>query len=66
MKNSIKIIDFDFKFKGYGHYKVDYKSPITGKIWSCVTTDMELIDCTKNTDDPKKVDLIKLKRICKR
>lgn len=57
--------DFEFKFTGYGHYKVTYTSPKTGKKWSKTTTDMELIDATKNSDAPKKKDLLTLKRMCK-
>jgi hypothetical protein len=66
MKNSITISNFDFKFSGYGHYKVTYTSPVTGKSWSTVTSDMPLIDATKNAEDPKKVDLNTLKSICKK
>jgi hypothetical protein len=58
--------DFTFTLQGYGHYKVTYTSPVTGKGWSNVTTDMQLIDATKNCDEPKHKDLEMLKRICKR
>jgi len=64
MKN-INISDFKFKFTGYGHYKVIYTSPTTGKSWEVTTTDMPLIDATKNTEYPKKKDLEHLKWICK-
>jgi len=63
MKTSIR--DFDFKFAGYGHYKVTYTSPKTGKQWIRTTTDMELVDNTKNSDYPKQKDLEALKRLCK-
>lgn len=65
MKKNISISDFDFTFSGYGHYRVTYTSPITGKSWSTVTTDMPLIDATKNADEPKRKDLETLKRIAK-
>ena len=65
MKNSITLSDFNFRFSGHGHYKVTYQSPVTGKKWTTTTTDMELIDATKNADDPKKVNLKRLKSICK-
>jgi hypothetical protein len=65
MKNSIKLSDFFFQFSGYGHYKATYTSPVTGKSWTATTSDMPLIDATKNADDVKKVDLEKLKRVCK-
>lgn len=65
MKNSIKLSDFSFQFSGYGHYKVTYTSPVTGKSWTATTSDMPLIDATKNADDVKKVDLEELKRVCK-
>ena len=63
MKTTLR--DFDFTFAGYGHYKVTYTSPKTGKQWSRTTTDMELVDNTKNSDDPKRKDLELLKRFCK-
>ena len=65
MKNSIKLSDFSFQFSGYGHYKVTYTSPVTGKSWTKTTNNMPLIDATKNADEPKKVDLNKLKNVCK-
>ena len=61
----IKISDFSFQFSGYGHYKVTYTSPATGKMWTRTTNNMPLIDATKNAENPKKVDLINLKNICK-
>lgn len=66
MKNTISISDFSFSFQGRGHYAVTYKSPKTGKEWKVVTNDMPLIDCTKNSDEPKIKDLLELKRVCKR
>lgn len=65
MKNSILISDFRFKTAGYGQYDVTYTSPISGKSWTKHVTHMPLIDKTKNADDPKKVDLNELKRLCK-
>ena len=67
MKTTIKISDFRFLPSGYGHYKVTYTSPVTGKSWTKTTSDMPLIDATKNADgDPKIKDLNELKRLCKR
>lgn len=63
--NTITIQDFDFKFTGYGHYQVTYTSPRSGKQWSATTTDMQLVDATKNSEAPKKKDLLTLKRLCK-
>jgi hypothetical protein len=65
MKTSISISDFSFEFQGRGAYNVTYTSPVTGKMFTNRTTDMPLIDATKNADDPKKCDLEQLKRICK-
>jgi hypothetical protein len=65
MKNQITITDFTFEFTGYGHYKVTYTSPVTGKQWETTTTNMQLIDDTKNSDMPKVKDLNQLKAICK-
>lgn len=61
-----EITDFDFKFSGYGHYKVIYTSPKTSKMWGCKTDDMSLIDATKNADRPLRKDLNELKNLCKR
>ena len=61
-----KITDFRFELiRGYGHYKVAYTSPVTGKTWETITSDTMLIDATKNADCPKRKDLEQLKRICK-
>ena len=65
MKKAISISDFSFMFSGYGHYKVTYTSPVTGKQWSSVTSNMPLIDATKNAEEPKIKDLQTLKRIAK-
>lgn len=62
----ISISDFSFIPSGYGHYRVIYTSPVTGKAWTATTRDMPLIDATKNSDDPKVSDLVKLKKVCKR
>ena len=62
---TLSISDFNFKFAGYGHYKVTYTSPISGKSWSTVTSNMPLIDVTKNEDSPKLKDLVALRNICK-
>lgn len=59
------ITDFRFDFAGHGHYKVTYTSPVTGKSWSRVITNMELIDSTKNSDEPKTRHLEDLKRTVK-
>jgi hypothetical protein len=65
MKNTINKYDFTFTLAGHGHYKVTYTSPATGKTWSKVTSNMPLIDATKNCDNPTKVNLNNLKWICK-
>ena len=65
MKQTISIADFHFQISGYGHYKVTYISPATGKSWTATTNNMELIDATKNADEPKRKDLETLKFICK-
>lgn len=57
--------DFSFHFSGYGHYRVTYTSPVTGKSWSTVTDNMPLIDATKNADNPKRCDLESLKYLVK-
>lgn len=66
MKSNININDFKFEFAGYGHYKVTYTSPKTGKKWSATINDMSIIDATKNAGYPKKQDLEYLKKIVKK
>lgn len=62
----IHLSDFTFRFSGYGHYKITYRSPVTGRKWTRVTDDMPLVDRTKNCDNiPKRIDLEQLRRICK-
>lgn len=65
MKNSISISDFNFRVAGYGHYEVTYTSPVTRRSWTTRTSDMELIDATKNEDEPTKKALNQLKSLCK-
>lgn len=65
MKRKISISDFEFKFVGYGMYKITYCSPVTGKMYSNVINNMTLIDQTKNSNCPKVKDLNFLKSICK-
>lgn len=57
--------NFTFLFVSYGRYKVTYTSPKTGKQWKATTSNMPLIDATKNSDNPKQKDLKALKAICK-
>lgn len=65
MKNTISLNDFTFKFAGYGHYEVAYTSPKTRKEFTTTTSNMPLIDATKNSDSPKIKDLNELKKLCK-
>ena len=68
MKNAtqtISLSDFSFKFTSYGHYYVEYTSPVTNKVFGFITDNMPLIDATKNSESPKIKDLQELKRICK-
>lgn len=65
MSAKIEKSDFEFIFAGYGHYKVTYQSPKTGKKWTKTINDMSLIDATKNEEFPKRKDLEALKRVSK-
>lgn len=56
----LSINDFRFKPTGHGRYEVTYTSPKTGKQWKTSTTNMMLIDDTKNAEEPKQSDLRKL------
>ena len=49
----LSINDFRFKLTGYGRFEVTYTSPKTGKQWKTSTTDIRLIDDTKNAEEPK-------------
>jgi hypothetical protein len=66
MKTQIKLSDFGFMPSGYGHYKVTYTSPVTGKKWTKTISNMPLIDLTKNAETPKIKDLTELKVYVKR
>lgn len=66
MTQTISISDFTFFLAGYGHYRVTYRSPVTGKTWTNTTSEMWLIDETKNAEAPTKVALNRLKRMCKK
>lgn len=62
-----ELSDFQFIFSGHGHYRVIYTSPITLNKWSNVTSNMPLIDATKNADEyPLRRDLNILKEMCKK
>lgn len=61
----MKKSDFTFTPTGFGRYTVTYESPKTGYTWSADVDFMPIIDATKNADNPKQVDLVRLKRICK-
>jgi len=63
MKTTIN--DFRFQLSNYGHYKVTFESPVTGRRWSKLINNMRLIDATKNEDYPKQKDLETLKFLCK-
>jgi hypothetical protein len=65
MKSSIRKTDFFFMPSGHGHYVVTYTSPVTNKMWTKTIDNMQLIDATKNSSDPKKIDLEILKKLCK-
>ena len=63
--SKILLTDFGFIFNGYGRYIVTYYEPGSGKAYSKTITDMEIIDKTKNSNNPKVKDLNTLKRMCK-
>lgn len=65
MATNAKISEFKFMVSGYGHYRVTYTSPVTGKKWTTITNDMPLIDFTKNCEYPKYEHLNMLRRLCK-
>lgn len=64
MKNTINRTDFTFKPIGYGIYRVTFYNKL-GKWWERDITDMELIDAVKNTPEPTKAAMSRLKRAVK-
>jgi hypothetical protein len=60
-----QINNFSFEFTGYGHYKVTYTSPSTGKQWTKTLDNMGIIDKTKNADYPTVASLNQLKKLVK-
>lgn len=64
MKNNISKSDFTFKQTSYGAYRVTFYSKL-GKWWERDITDMELIDAVKNTPEPTKAAMNRLKRAVK-
>lgn len=69
MKERITKSQFTFIPHGYGSYQVIYQSAYDsriGRYWLRTVTDMELIDATKNTEDPNTADLLALRREVKR
>ena len=65
MKDNISISDFTIRFVGYSNYKVTYKSKKRKTEWKKTINYSYLIDSVRK-DNPKKKDLITLKRIIKR
>ena len=65
MNNKTELKDFSIITAGYGHYKVTYTSPKTGKKWSRTINNAPLIDSVFNTDQPKRKNLDQLKRLVK-
>lgn len=63
MKTELK--DFSKKISSYGHYKVTYTSPKTGKKWSRTINNSSLLDSVFETENPKRKDLNQLKRLVK-
>lgn len=53
--------NFDFERAGYGCYKVKYTTPHRGDYYIAKITDMELIDDTKNADEPATAAWIRLR-----
>lgn len=65
MTTNISISDFSFEFLGKGAYNATYTSPMPHKQWTTRTTNMPLIDETKNSESPKIKNLNYLKSVCK-
>lgn len=63
--NAISITDFTFVNDSYGHCFAEFTSRNTRKSWVALVTDMTMIDSTRNSGDPRRDDLVRLKRHCK-
>lgn len=61
MRYKVNSNNFNFSFAGYGHYKVTYTTG-RGDYWIKLITDMQLIDATKNADEPKTIAWHRLRR----
>ena len=61
MKTSLTKSNFKFLPSGYGCYRVTYTSNSGRVVISSRITDMCLIDCTKNSDNPRLKDLVSLR-----
>ena len=61
------LINFSYRRLKYGQFKVTYRSPKTGKTWTFITDNSQLIDAVFNTeeDEVKQKDLQYLKKACK-
>lgn len=64
MKNTINRTDFTFNQTSYGAYRVTFYGKL-GKWWERDIADMELIDAVKNTPEPTKAAMSRLKRAVK-
>lgn len=64
MKTKISKSDFQFIYAGNRNYHVSYTSPKTGIRWTTLICNMNLINATKNCDNPKIEDLEKLRDLC--
>ena len=64
--NAISLIDFSFVKDSCGHYFVQFTSRNTLKSWITLVTDMTLIDSTRNSENPRREDLVTLRNHCKR
>ena len=61
--NKLTKSDFTLTFKYWGMYQVTYQST-DGKRYTCTTSDMSLIDLTKNCENPTQRNLAILRSKC--
>jgi hypothetical protein len=62
-KTYYDISNFTFERSGYGHYKVTYHYPKSGRRVTRTIDDMTVIDKTRNAEVPKRRDLILLRNL---
>ena len=65
MATKISVHDFDFTSLGCRKYLVEYKSPLSGRVWRQHVSNVSLIESVMNSNSPRARDLKALFFVCK-